>query len=89
VEDRRGSRWVLILIVAAIPLFVNVNTFKPLIEEQLTTALGRQTKLGDLRTCLKTESLTRICTDETDLRTGKSRNNDVIQGSFTPFRMTT
>jgi hypothetical protein len=39
---------VLIVILAAIPLFVNVNTFKPLIEEQLTTALGRQTKLGDL-----------------------------------------
>jgi AsmA protein len=38
----------LIVIVAIIPLFVNVNTFKPLIEEQLTTALGRQTKLGDL-----------------------------------------
>jgi AsmA protein len=39
---------VLIVILAAIPLFVNVNTFKPLIEEQLTTALGRQAKLGDL-----------------------------------------
>lgn len=38
----------LILLVAAIPLFVNINTFKPAIENQLTTALGRQTKLGDL-----------------------------------------
>ena len=37
----------LILVVAAIPFFVNINTFKPLIEEQLTTALGRQTKLGN------------------------------------------
>ena len=42
-----------------------------------------------LRTCLRTEGLTRICTDETDLRTGKSKNNDEIQGSFSPFRMTT
>jgi AsmA protein len=39
---------VVVVVVAAIPLFVNVNTFKPLIEEQLTTALGRQTKLGEL-----------------------------------------
>jgi AsmA protein len=39
---------VVVVAVAAVPLFVNVNTFKPLIEEQLTTALGRQTKLGDL-----------------------------------------
>jgi AsmA protein len=38
----------LILLVAAIPLFVNINTFKPIIENELTTALGRQTKVGDL-----------------------------------------
>jgi AsmA protein len=38
----------LILLVAAIPLFVDVNTFRPLIESQLTTALGRQVKLGKL-----------------------------------------
>src|SRR3984885_5143293 len=37
-----------VVVVAVIPLFVNVNTFKPLIEEQLTTALGRQTKRGEL-----------------------------------------
>ena len=39
---------VVVVVIAAIPLFVNVNTFRPLIEEQLTTALGRQVKLGDL-----------------------------------------
>jgi len=39
---------VVVVGIAAIPLFVNVNTFKPVIEEQLTTALGRQTKLGEL-----------------------------------------
>ncbi len=39
---------VLLLLVAAIPLFVNVNTFKPLIEEQLTAALGRKATLGEL-----------------------------------------
>jgi AsmA protein len=39
---------VVILAVAAVPLFVNVNSFKPTIEGQLTTALGRQVKLGHL-----------------------------------------
>jgi AsmA protein len=40
-----------VLIVAAlgsIPLFVNANTFRPGIENQLTTALGRAVKVGDL-----------------------------------------
>jgi len=37
-----------VVAIAAIPLFVNVNTFKPLIEEQLTTAVGRQVTLGTL-----------------------------------------
>ncbi len=34
--------------VASIPLFVNANTFRPAIERQFTTALGRTVKLGDL-----------------------------------------
>src|SRR5277367_3700344 len=38
----------LILIVAAIPFFVNINTFKPIIETQLSNLLGRKVKLGDL-----------------------------------------
>lgn len=37
-----------VVAIAAVPLFVNVNTFKPLIEGQMTTALGRQTKIGQL-----------------------------------------
>lgn len=40
---------VLVLAVAAaIPLFVHANTFRPVIERQLTRALGRNVKLGDL-----------------------------------------
>ncbi len=39
---------VAVVAIAAVRLFVNVNTFKPLIEGQMTTALGRQTKLGEL-----------------------------------------
>jgi AsmA protein len=39
---------VLLVIVIAIPFFVNVNSFRPQIESSLTTALGRQVKVGDL-----------------------------------------
>ncbi len=39
---------VVVVAVAAVPLFVNVNTFKPKIEQELTTSLGRQVKLGEL-----------------------------------------
>ena len=39
---------VLLVIVIAIPFLVNVNSFRPQIESSLTTALGRQVKVGDL-----------------------------------------
>jgi AsmA protein len=39
---------VAIATIAALPLFVNVNTFRPMLQEQLTTALGRQVTLGSL-----------------------------------------
>ena len=39
---------VVILLLIAIPLFVNVNAFRPLIEQQLTTALNRKATVGDL-----------------------------------------
>ncbi len=39
---------VLIVIAIAIPLFVNVNSFRPQIESSLSTALGRPVKVGDL-----------------------------------------
>ena len=51
------KRWTKILLalvglvvlgVASIPFFVNVNTFRPIIESQLTTTLGRNVKLGEL-----------------------------------------
>ncbi|MEO6910281.1 MAG: AsmA family protein [Edaphobacter sp.] len=37
-----------VVAIAAVPLFVNVNTFRPLLEQQLTTALGRQVTMGKL-----------------------------------------
>ena len=51
------KRWVKILIavvvvvvavIASIPLFVNANTFRPVIEKKLSDATGRTVKLGDL-----------------------------------------
>jgi len=44
--------------IASIPLFVNVNTFKPLIEQQLTAALGRQAKVGNLSLSIFSGSVT-------------------------------
>ncbi len=38
----------IIAVVASIPFLVNANTFRPAIERQLTTSLGRSVKLGDL-----------------------------------------
>ena len=43
-----GVVGVMVLAVAAVPFFVNVNTFRPVLEQQLTTAIGRQVKLGEL-----------------------------------------
>jgi AsmA protein len=39
---------VLILLLIAIPLFVNVNNFRPEIESSLSSALGRPVKVGNL-----------------------------------------
>lgn len=38
-----------IIVLAALALLVNANTFRPLLEKQLTAALGRQVTLGNLR----------------------------------------
>jgi AsmA protein len=39
---------VLIVIVVAVPFFIDANQFRPRIETQLTSALGRQVKIGNL-----------------------------------------
>ena len=39
---------VLLVIAIAIPFFVNANTFRPTLESELTGALGRQVKVGNL-----------------------------------------
>ena len=39
---------VLIFAVVSVPFFVNVNQFRPALEAELTSALGREVKLGNL-----------------------------------------
>jgi AsmA protein len=39
---------VVVVAIVAISLFVNVNTFRPLLEQQLTSALGRKVTMGKL-----------------------------------------
>jgi AsmA protein len=40
---------IIVIAVVSIPLFVNANTFRPVIEKQLSAALGRTVTTGDLR----------------------------------------
>lgn len=47
----------IVLGVVTIPFFVNANTFRPIIESQLTTTLGRSVKVGDLSLALFSGSL--------------------------------
>jgi AsmA protein len=39
---------VVVVAIASIPLFVNANTFRPTVEKELASALGRSVKVGDL-----------------------------------------
>ncbi len=39
---------VVLLILLALPMFVNANKFKPTLETQLTSALGRKVTIGDI-----------------------------------------
>src|SRR6266404_8017579 len=39
---------VFLVLLIALPIFINVNSFRPKIETEATNALGRQVKLGDL-----------------------------------------
>src|SRR5439155_2313880 len=48
---------VLIVVVVALPFIVNVNNFRPRIESELTTALGRKVTVGNLSLSLWSGSL--------------------------------
>lgn len=49
---------VLIILVIAIPFFIDANTFRPKLESELTDALGRQVKVGNLSLSLLSGSVT-------------------------------
>jgi AsmA protein len=49
---------VLIVIVVALPFLINVNNFRPRIESELSTALGRQVGIGDLHLSILSGSVT-------------------------------
>ena len=40
---------VIIVAALALPFFINANQFRPVLEERLTAALGREVKIGDLK----------------------------------------
>jgi AsmA protein len=48
---------VLIVVVLALPFIINVNNFRPRIESELTTALGRKVSIGNLSLSLWSGSL--------------------------------
>jgi AsmA protein len=47
----------LVIAIAATPLFVDANTFRPALEKQLTATLGRSVKVGTLKLSLLSGSL--------------------------------
>ncbi len=49
---------VLVVIVAALPFLIDANKFRPTVEQELSTVLQRQVKIGDLRLSLWSGSLT-------------------------------
>ena len=48
---------VLIVVLIALPFVIDVNTFRPQIEEELATVLGRQVKIGNMSLSLLQGSL--------------------------------
>ena len=61
---RRIVRWagilvaLLLLIMVSIPFWIDANAFRPLLEADLTKALGREVKLGDLKLALLSGAVT-------------------------------
>ena len=53
-----GSIVVLLLLIALVlPLFINANTFKPMLERYLTGALGRKVEIGSIQLSVLTGSV--------------------------------
>src|SRR5215469_17419760 len=43
---------IVVLAVVSLPFLINVNQFKPMLESELSTALNREVKLGNLKLSL-------------------------------------
>jgi len=43
---------VLLLVLLSLPFLINANEFRPMLESQLSQALGRPVKVGDLKLSL-------------------------------------
>ena len=60
---KRALKWIgiiiaiLIVLVLVLPFLINVNTFRPRIESELTNALGRKVAVGNLSLSLWSGSL--------------------------------
>ena len=57
---------VILLVVIALPFLVNVNSFRPKLESELSTALGREVKVGNLSLSILSGSVS--AEDLVDLR---------------------
>src|SRR5579871_6730549 len=53
-----GILVLLVIVAAALPFFINVNSFKPTIETDLTTALGRKVAIGNIGLSILSGSVT-------------------------------
>src|SRR6516165_5548656 len=55
---RRVLKWIaivmaiLVVAVISLPFLININQFKPMLESELSTALNREVKLGNLKLSL-------------------------------------
>lgn len=49
---------ILLLVVVALPFLIDLNAFRPKLEAQLTNALGRQVKIGNLKMSILSGSVT-------------------------------
>ena len=66
-QGRSGKRWLriggialaaLVLILILLPLFINVNSFRPKVESEASAALGRQVTVGNLSLSIFSGSVT-------------------------------
>src|SRR5436309_967580 len=53
-----GAIGLLLIVAVALPFLIDPNRFRPLLQEKLTAALGRDVKLGDLKLSILSGAVT-------------------------------